>query len=105
MLDAVYDGIHLLGADRALIACLDDAAEQLSGVEQLAAAVLLYDKERLGFYRFKCGEAVRAAEAFSASANLLPYCLDIRKSGISYSVFLLYRVEAGCVFSTNLILT
>lgn len=55
MLDAVYDGIHLLGADRALVACLDDAAEQLSGVEKLAAAVLLYDKERFGFYRFKCG--------------------------------------------------
>jgi len=65
--------LHLLNADRPLLAGLHDTHEELLPVEGLAAAVLLHYKKRHCLYVFVCSEAFFTPKAGAPSTNALSF--------------------------------
>src|SRR5437868_9677222 len=68
-LDAVHDGLYLLGGDGPLAAGQFQAGDDFLPVEGLAAAVLLHHHGKDLLDPFVGGEAALAAEAFAPAAD------------------------------------
>src|SRR3984957_361478 len=84
--DSGHGGLDGIAADRALFQCLLHSVQQLAFVEGLAAAIALDDRGQQQLCSLKRREALRAAQAFAAPADLPPFAREARVDDLSLRV-------------------